>query len=257
MDQFLNRKFLIAGNWKMFKTPAETKKFIEDFLPLCPKELQSHFLIFPPTLCLHAFREATAGTMIQFGAQNAHSEFEGAFTGENSPRTLKEFGCRYVLLGHSERRQLFAETDAVLAKKVQSAIQLGLTPMLCVGETLSQRQAGQTLSVLKQQLTQGLSLLQPGQTDLVVAYEPVWAIGTGQVATPEQAEEAHVFIRETLKSLLQTDQTLILYGGSVKPDNAASLAEKPNIDGFLIGGASLKTTDFWSIGDAARRCGRI
>lgn len=245
------REFIIAGNWKMYKTPNETKLFVKEFLALCPKKLQSQFVLFPSTICLPSLHEALSGASVRFGAQNCHYELEGAFTGENSPRTLKEFGCHFALLGHSERRQYFAETDQVLAKKVKTAQTVGLIPMLCVGETLQQRQTGETYKVLEQQLKVALSDHRSG-SQLTIAYEPVWAIGTGQVATPEQAEDAHSYIRETIKTLIGTTQIPILYGGSVKPDNALELSKKPNIDGFLIGGASLKPTDFWAIGERSQ-----
>lgn len=245
------REFIVAGNWKMYKSPQEAEKFVEEFLSLCPKEVQKNFVLFPSTICLPSLRKALSGQGVRFGAQNCHFELEGAFTGENSPRTLKDFGCHFVLLGHSERRQYFAESDEALAKKVKTTQALGLQPMLCVGETLQQRQAGETFSVLEKQLSVGLSL-HTSAAPLTIAYEPVWAIGTGQVATPEQAQEAHVHIRKTLKTLIGTTEVSILYGGSVKPDNAAELSQKMDIDGFLIGGASLKPLDFWTIGEKAK-----
>ena len=243
------RPFIVAGNWKMFKNAQETKVFVEEFLPLVERDLQKKTILFPPTICLHGMREAVSGSPIAFGAQNCHFEAEGAFTGETSPRTLKQFGASYVLVGHSERRTLFGETDEVLAKKVHAAQEFELTPILCVGESLKEREAGQTNAVIERQVRQGLSLANL-QAPLLIAYEPVWAIGTGKVATPAQAEDAHKFLRSVLHELGGAEfasRTVILYGGSVKPDNSRELGGQPNIDGFLVGGASLKPNDLAAI----------
>lgn len=248
------RDFVVAGNWKMYKNPQQTKAFVDEFLGLLERDLQKKILLFPSTLCLQTCREALSGSYIQFGAQNCHFEAEGAFTGETSPRTLHEFGASYVLIGHSERRAIFGETDELLSKKVKSAQEFDLTPILCIGETLAEREAGETQTVIKRQLIKGLSLAHL-EKPLILAYEPVWAIGTGKVATPAQAEEAHQFLRSVLHEIgggkLST-HTVILYGGSVKPDNARELGLQPNIDGFLVGGASLKPTDFAAIAKVSK-----
>jgi triosephosphate isomerase (TIM) len=193
-------------------------------------------------------KESINGTEVEFGPQNIYFEKEGAFTGEISPMVAQKLGSRYALIGHSERRSLFGESDDLIAKKVRAAVDCRLTAMLCVGETLAERQAGRTNEVVSRQLKSGLSLISEEKDSYVIAYEPVWAIGTGQVATPEQAEETHAFIRSQLKS----KEASVLYGGSVKPDNAAGLAAKPSIDGFLVGGASLKPKDFLAIAAALK-----
>lgn len=248
------RNFVIAGNWKMYKNPKQTKAFVEEFAGLVERDLQKQILLFPTMLCVPTLRDALVGTFIQLGAQNCHFEAEGAFTGETSPRTLKELGVSHVLIGHSERRTLFGEADEFLAKKVRAAQESDLIPVLCIGETLAERENGETEDVIKRQLIKGLSLADLSQP-LLLAYEPVWAIGTGKVATPAQAEEAHRFLRSVLHDIggdTLASKTVILYGGSVKPDNARELGLQPNIDGFLVGGASLKPNDFAAIAKVSK-----
>ena len=232
---------IVAANWKMYKTPDEAAAFLTKFLELVSKGNQEQVYIFPSTVCLQVAKDVLVGksSKIKIGAQNAHTEDEGAFTGETSAKTLKAMEMDAVLVGHSERRTLFKESDEFLAKKLKTVQSHSLTPMFCIGETLEQRKNGKTFDVLKEQLEVGLKYLDKS-APLIVAYEPVWAIGTGEVATPEQAQEAHAFVRKTLKDITGNDQWRILYGGSVKPENAQDLISKPDIDGFLVGGASLK-----------------
>ncbi|QER41336.1 triose-phosphate isomerase [Thermodesulfobacterium sp. TA1] len=247
------RQILLAGNWKMHKTLAEVKAYFEVFLKglekidLSGKEI----MIAPPFTALAYSRKLTEGSPVKLGAQNACWEEKGAFTGEISPMMLKELGIEYVILGHSERRHIFGETDELVAKRVEGVFRLGLTPILCVGETLAERQNQKTLEVVKRQVEIGLKgIKELSQRDLVIAYEPVWAIGTGITATPEQAEEVHSFIRDSLLRLYGEEianKIRILYGGSVTPENIASLINQPNIDGVLVGGASLDPEKFLKI----------
>ena len=226
---------LIAGNWKMFKGPAETRAFLDAFEP--PENVD--VVICPPFASLAAAVE-TGATVY---AQNVHWEPHGAYTGETSPTMLRELGVAGALVGHSERRQLFGETDEMVARRARTALEEGLRVIACVGETLEQRESGDTELVLKIQV-EAISFAAGDRDGLVVAYEPVWAIGTGKTATPEQAEEAHRFI----KGLLDRP---VLYGGSVKPENAADLLSQPSIDGALVGGASLEPDSFAAICRAA------
>ncbi len=254
----MTRKKIAAGNWKMFKTPDETKSFFVEFAPLFSGSQAPASAIACPEVVffIPAYDFAAAVDAVKayaekpkIGAQNIFHEREGAFTGELSPIGVKSAGATYVLIGHSERRSLFFESDEFAAKKVRAAVECGLTPMLCVGETLKEREAGSMLDVVSRQIIAGLSQVNP-DARFVIAYEPVWAIGTGKVATNEQAEEAHAAIRRVLEGIFseaKAEATSILYGGSVKPDNAGALAQQPNIDGFLVGGASLKARDFASI----------
>ena len=237
-------KKIFAANWKLFKTPRQTRDFFKSFATEA-KNIKDQIIFFPPATSWEAASESLKGTMIQWGAQNIYSEGQGAFTGENSALVLKELGGQVVLIGHSERRKVFGELDASLAKKVSYTVSLGLTPMLCVGETLEERDLGRTHTVTGEQLKNGLSTCPKGSL-ILIAYEPVWAIGTGRVATPEQAEEAHEKIKIKLKEL-GFEGTAVLYGGSVKPDNAKELLSKPGIDGFLVGGASLEVKSFLEI----------
>jgi triosephosphate isomerase (TIM) len=242
------RKKIAAANWKMFKTPQEAEVYFEDWQA---PESETEVVFFPSTILLDTVSMNLKGDNVQFGAQNIHFENEGAFTGETSPATLKSMGAQYALIGHSERRTLFGETNELVAKKVKAAQANGLTPMICIGETLAERESGQTVEVVKKQLNEGLVHLD-AKKPFVLAYEPVWAIGTGKVATPDQAEEVHGQIRAHLAEILSPavgEKTSILYGGSVKPDNAKELAQKANIDGFLVGGASLKPVDFGLIAE--------
>jgi triosephosphate isomerase (TIM) len=242
------RKKIAAANWKMHKTPADAREFFIEFkkhVPVMPDHCDVVFFI--PALIFGSVSEIASP--FAFGPQNIFHEKEGAFTGENSAAVAEVMGATFALVGHSERRQLFGEGDDFIARKVAFACDNRLTPMLCVGETLAEREAGRTNEVVARQLTLGLSLLKEDK-NFVIAYEPVWAIGTGKVASPEQAEDAHLFLRQEIKRLRGesvASKTAILYGGSVKPDNAATLMAKANIDGFLVGGASLKPSDFATI----------
>ena len=251
------RPFVVAANWKMNKGPREAAEFLKAFLPrhaelkVRPRR-PLETVLFAPAIDLWVVQEVLRNSSISFGGQNCHFEREGAFTGENSPQTLAEIGCRFVLVGHSERRAIFAEDDHLLAKKVRAAQECGLVPMLCVGETLAEREAGHTDAVITRQLRQGLAQVNWAKP-LYLAYEPVWAIGTGKVATPEQANAAHVSLRKILyeivdqKSGTAPGSIPILYGGSVKPENAEELADEAEIDGFLVGGASLKVDSFLAL----------
>jgi triosephosphate isomerase (TIM) len=231
---------LIAGNWKMFKGPAETAEFCTS---LREQELPAgvDVVVCPPFVSLAAAVQLLAGTDVAVAAQNVHWEDDGAFTGEISAPMLRELGVYGTVVGHSERRQHFGETDETVARRARAALDAGLRVIACVGETQEQRDAGETEDVLRRQL----SVLEP-HPDLVLAYEPVWAIGTGATATPETAQEAHAFI----KSLLDAQ---VLYGGSVKPDNAGALLAQPDVDGALVGGASLDVDSFKAICETAAR----
>ena len=245
------RKPLMAGNWKMYKTPADTTSFFEKFLPLVAEATHCDVAICPPFVDLAAAVVAARGSRVGIGGQNCDWRKEGAFTGEVAAPMLKAAGCEYVIIGHSERRQFFGETDASVLARTMAALEAGLRPIVCVGELLAEREAGQTNDVLKTQCTGGIFSLPPEEfAKIVIAYEPVWAIGTGKVATPEIAADAHRVIRAEIegkygKELAQS--TRILYGGSVKPDNVKGLMAQPDIDGALVGGASLDPTSFSAI----------
>jgi len=240
---------IYAANWKMNKTPNEARAFCQAFLKL-NKNNKDELVIFPPALALEATQQSLQGSRVQWGLQNSYFKASGAYTGENSAEVLKSMGGQYVLIGHSERRQYFSEASLLLAEKVKYVLSLGLTPMLCIGETLEQRQSGQTIEVCKKQLVEALSLITPSQVtktlSLVVAYEPVWAIGTGVVATPAQVRETHAALFAELKSM-GYEKTPLLYGGSVKADNAKELGQIPHVDGFLVGGAALEAESFHRI----------
>ncbi|MFA5250524.1 MAG: triose-phosphate isomerase [Parachlamydiales bacterium] len=246
----MKKKVLIAGNWKMHKTIEETESFI---CQLAPEITACDVLVYlaVPFTALKSAAKAAEGSKIIVGAQNMHSEPSGAFTGEISALMLKEAGAEFVLIGHSERRTLFKETDAEVHKKLLRALKDDLQPLLCLGETAQERADGETETVLKGQLEKALKGLSFDLLEkLVIAYEPVWAIGTGQVATPEMAEEVHHFLRKELTGLFgkaASGKIYLLYGGSVKPDNVLALMQKPNIDGALIGGASLEVDSFLKI----------
>ncbi|MDN5332034.1 MAG: triosephosphate isomerase [Tepidanaerobacteraceae bacterium] len=245
----MSRMPLFAGNWKMHKTVKETLEFLNEFLPLA-KDISSEIAIFPPFTSLYAAAEQIKGSGIKLGAQNMHWEDKGAFTGEISPTMLKEIPCDYVIIGHSERRQYFAETDDTVNKKVKSAIKYGITPVICVGESLEEREKGRTLSVVLTQVEKALSGVRINDgNDLIFAYEPIWAIGTGKVALPSDAQEVIGAIREKLSQLYGSiaQNIRILYGGSVKPDNIKDLMAQPDIDGALVGGASLDAKTFYNI----------
>ncbi len=246
----MRRKPIIAANWKMYKTAAEAEDFIKTVKPRLHDELLEVFLAMPFTIIASAFEDAI-GSKIQIGAQNAHDQKSGSYTGEISATMLQDAGASFVILGHSERRLLFYETNEWIRRKISAVISEQLTPLLCVGETQEQRDRGETHKILEEQLTQCLAGFSADQLHhLVLAYEPVWAIGSGKSATPELAEEVHGYVRELLAELFDrnfANKTRILYGGSVKPNNAAALLKQPNIDGALIGGASLEANTFLEI----------
>ena len=248
---------LIAGNWKMFKTVAEATAAVRELGRLVADVTGVDILVAPTFTALHAAAQAAAGTRIGIAAQNLHWEKEGAFTGEVSGGMVKEAGANWVIIGHSERRALFGETDLGVNRKIGAAFANALTPIVCIGETLDQRERKQTLDVLDTQIRQGLEGLTGDQlVKLVIAYEPVWAIGTGRTATPAQAGEAHAHIRGRLRQWFGADagdRCRILYGGSVKPENIADLVAQPDVDGGLVGGASLDPRGFAEIVRKARR----
>lgn len=241
----------MAGNWKMYKTPAETNAFFEKFLPLTASATHCEIVICPPYTSLAAAVDATKNTAVRVGAQNIAWAKEGAFTGEISGPMLLAVGATHAIVGHSERRQYFCETDETVLKRTQAALEFGLTPIVCVGERLEERESGNTGKVLTEQFQKGIAGLTPQQFEkIVIAYEPVWAIGTGKTATPEIAADAHRVIREQVRAAFgaaAADAVRILYGGSVKPDNVRTLMAQPEIDGVLVGGASLDPVSFASI----------
>lgn len=242
---------VIAGNWKLFKTRSEAVDMVSRLKDLVTAVSGVDIVVAPVFTALDAVAGVVAGSNISVAGQDCFWEEEGAYTGEVAPRLLKDIGCSHVIIGHSERRQYFGETDKTVNKKIRAAITAGLTVLFCVGETLQQREAGNTFEVIETQLTGGLVGMTAEQLSLiVVAYEPVWAIGTGKTATDAQAQEVHAFIRTKLAALCgQTvaDVTRILYGGSVKPDNIKLLMAQPDIDGALVGGASLTAESFAAI----------
>lgn len=248
------RKGLLAGNWKMNKTRKEASDFIEDVLELCEKqkasgEIDLDLVLGVPYTLLESCERLAKHSAVKISSQNVHFEDKGAFTGEISPVMLKDLGISYAIIGHSERRQYYNESNLDLSKKVKALQNHSITPIFCVGESLEEREAEKTTEVLEKQVVEGLSGISDLK-DLVIAYEPVWAIGTGKTATPEMAEEAHKFIRSVIERLYgkeASDKVRILYGGSMKPENIKELTEKENIDGGLIGGASLEAESFWSL----------
>lgn len=245
------RRRLVVGNWKMHGDKAAIAELLTTLQArLSPSS--ADVAVCPPFVYLDAAARHLEGSPIALGAQNLSTETKGAFTGEIAAEMLRDCGCKYVIAGHSERRQLFHESDALVATKVAAALRAGLTPILCVGETLRQREAGSTLSVIEAQLGAVFTQLGSQIEQTVIAYEPVWAIGTGQTATPEQAQKVHAFIRRLLAAVTtKTAEIRILYGGSVKADNAAQLFAQPDIDGGLVGGASLNAEEFAAICRAA------
>lgn len=249
------RKKYVAGNWKMYTTAAAAQQLAAAVVRGLGAETRVQVGVFPPFPYLSRVAEALRGSAVVLGAQNLYPEKEGAFTGEVSPAMLLDCGCTSVILGHSERRHKLGEGDAFINQKTKAALAAGLHVILCVGETLAQRQANQTEAVLDTQVTHGLKdVAGDGLARLVIAYEPVWAIGTGHNATPEQAQHAHAFIRRRVGELGGADAAkhlVIQYGGSVKPDNAASLMSQPDVDGALVGGASLQPDSFLAIVKAA------
>jgi triosephosphate isomerase len=242
---------LIAGNWKMFKTVLDATVYAKELRSLVKDVNDVRVVIAPPFTALHATSEATRNSNVSVSAQNMFWEREGAFTGEISAAMIKEAGAEYVIIGHSERRTLFGETDATVNRKLMAALAVSLTPIVCIGETLEQRDRNETMAVLDQQIKAGLDGLTGDQiATLVIAYEPVWAIGTGRNATPAQAGEAHAHIRSRIRQWFgapAADACLILYGGSVKPDNIQALIALPDVDGALVGGASLDVRAFREI----------
>jgi triosephosphate isomerase len=250
----LSRIPLIAANWKMHKTIAEAEDFVGALLPQVSTADGIDVAVCPPFLALSAVVDSTRGSRVQVFAQNMHYSEEGACTGEVSAPMLLEVGVQGVVLGHSERRELFGETDRALALKVPAALEAGLVPILCVGESEEERERGNTERKLRHQVQEDLARLEDAQLgDVVIAYEPIWAIGTGRVATPDQAQEAIAFVRALVgdRSREQAERTRVLYGGSVKPDNAHELLAQPDIDGALVGGASLEPDSFATIVAAA------
>ncbi len=246
------RKLIIAGNWKMHKTSAETRSYIKDLASaLAEIKPDCEVIVAPPFTSLDVAVTEAKGTDIIVAGQNLHWEEKGAFTGEIGAPMLKEIGCSHVIIGHSERRQYFGETDETVNLKIKAAMKHDLIPIFCLGESLNERESGKTFEVLKKQLVGGIGELRPPQPKhFVIAYEPVWAIGTGRTATPEQAQEVHAFLRKELTALLGkdfADSVRILYGGSIKPDNTRTLMNCEDIDGGLVGGASLKVHDFLGI----------
>ncbi len=245
------KKPFIAGNWKMFKTIGEATNLVQTIKAGVYKTTDCTIVVCPPFTALAAVSQVVADSPIQLGAQNMHPEIEGAFTGEISPGMLKEVQCRYVILGHSERRQYFKETDAFINEKIKTALKYNITPILCIGETLEEREAKMQFEIVKGQFDNSLKdITKEEAVKMVIAYEPVWAIGTGKTATPEQAEQMQSYVRRLLKEAFGDEAASkipILYGGSVKPDNIASLLKKPNVDGALVGGASLKAESFVQI----------
>jgi triosephosphate isomerase (TIM) len=245
------RRPFIAGNWKMFKTVAEASSFVADLRTAVTNAIGVQIVVAPPFTAIHAAAQAARGSNIEVAAQDLHWEKQGAFTGEISATMIKEAGAAYAIIGHSERRQLFGETDTVVNRKVQSAIGQGLTPIVCIGETLEERERNETLAILDRQIKDGLDGVTAEQTAaLVIAYEPVWAIGTGRNATAAQAGEAHSHIRTRLRQWFgadAADKCRVIYGGSVKPDNIRELIAEPDVDGALVGGASLEVKSFGEI----------
>ncbi len=251
------RQPLIAGNWKMFKTVQETVFYIKQLRALVSSARDVRVVVAPPFTSLHAAAEAARGSSIALAGQNVLWEREGPFTGEISATMLQEAGAEYVIVGHSERRTLFGETDVQVNRKLGAALAAELSPIVCIGETLEQRDANQTFEVLDRQVQQGLDNVTAEQlADLVIAYEPVWAIGTGRNATPDQAQGAHAHIRTRLRQWFGVDaaeRCHVLYGGSVKPDNIAALIAQPDVDGALVGGASLDVRAFNEIVQKSRK----
>jgi triosephosphate isomerase len=246
---------LVAGNWKMFTTASTARRLAVEVVRALGKEDRVTVALCPPFPYLSVVGEALRGSPVQLGAQNLYPEKEGAFTGEVSPVMLRDLGCRYVILGHSERRHKLGESNSFINRKVRAALECDLNVILCVGETLEEREHGRTEAILEEQLSAGLAGLSiQALSQITLAYEPVWAIGTGRNATPEQAEHAHAFLRRRVGQLyspLVADSLCVQYGGSVKPENAAVLMREPDVDGALVGGASLKADQFMAIVQAA------
>ncbi len=247
----MGRREIFSGNWKMYKTFSEAKELVEGIANGLGDIGSREVIVFPPAVYVRDIAALCSNNPIDVGIQNIYFEKEGAFTGEISPVMARDIGVRYVLIGHSERRHVFGETDEQVNKKVKATLEIGLEPVVCVGELLEEREAGKSEEVVNSQVKAAFQQVEASDTEkIVIAYEPVWAIGTGKVATPEIAETMHKSIRDTLKGIYSdkiADSMPILYGGSVKPDNIAGLSEKENIDGVLVGGASLKINSFLDI----------
>ncbi len=245
------RKILIAGNWKMYKTIPEAFNLVNSIKAGLHKISDIDVVVCPPFTALYAVSGLLEDSRIDLGAQDMHFETEGAYTGEVSPLMLKDLGCRYVILGHSERRAFFQESNELINQKTKAAVKFNLNPIVCVGETLPEREAGRAHEVVRSQFQGTFAGLSAEDMDkVIIAYEPVWAIGTGKTATPEQAQEMQAFVRQLIRETFGEDiaeQTRILYGGSVKSDNAADLVKQPDVDGALVGGASLKAESFIQI----------
>lgn len=245
------RHKIIAGNWKMHMNAEQTEDLLNDLIDQMPDAVNAQVIVAPPFVNLAHAVQHLQYTNIGVAAQNMHQAPSGAFTGEISGDMLRSIGVEYAILGHSERRAYFHETDEALAEKVKAALQNQIVPIFCIGEELKQREAGEHFQVIADQLRKGLFHLQAAEwANIIIAYEPVWAIGTGVTASPEQAQEVHAFIREEIRKVYKdevADQVAILYGGSMKPDNAKELLSQPDVDGGLIGGASLKAADFVAI----------
>lgn len=245
------RRPVIAGNWKLFKTIQEATTFAQEFGPMVANAQKVDIILAPVFTALAKVAESVHGTSVKIAAQDCHWEEEGAFTGEVSPKLLLDAGCSHVIIGHSERRQYFGETDDSVNKKLKASLQAGIIPIVCVGETLEQRESGAAFTVIETQVRGALKDISlQAITPLIIAYEPVWAIGTGKTATDLQAQEIHAVIRSLIEQLYDTTTAAtlrILYGGSVKPDNITELMAQPDIDGALVGGASLKADSFSAI----------
>ena len=242
---------LIAGNWKLFKTLSEATALVDELAPLVSDVDDVEIVVAPVFTALHAVAQAAEKTVVKVAAQDCYWEEEGAFTGEVSPKLLKDAGCSHVIIGHSERRQYFAETDETVNRKTKAALKAGLVVLVCVGETLAERESGSTFKVIETQVRGGLASIPAADlTKIVIAYEPVWAIGTGKTASDEQAQEVHAFIRSLIGQMYSASEAQalrILYGGSVKPENVKGLMAQTDIDGALVGGASLKAESFAGI----------
>ena len=239
---------MIAGNWKMHKTLTEARELAREIVQGVGRQTRVEVVLAPPYTALAAVAAELAGSKVLLAAQDTFWETKGAYTGAIAPGMLADIGCSYVIVGHSERRQHFGDTDEAVNRKVKAVLAAGMRPIMCVGETLAEREAGRTFAVVENQVLKGLADFPVSERErLVVAYEPVWAIGTGKTATPQQAQEVHHLIRGQLFEVLGTTAIRILYGGSVTPDNAATLLAEPDINGALVGGASLKAASFLGI----------
>lgn len=251
------RNIVIAGNWKMYKSNSEAKELVEELKNKTNDIIKTRMIVCPPYTALSIAAELVKGTNIQVGAQNMYWEQQGAFTGEISTEMIKSTGATFVLIGHSERRQFFGETDETVNKKLKAALQSGLNPIVCIGETLEERESGVTNDIVGKQVEKALAdISTESMKKVVLAYEPIWAIGTGKTATPQQAQDVHKFIRSVLYKLYGSEvgnEIVIQYGGSVKPENATELLSQPDIDGALVGGACLKAESFSEIIKAAEK----